>query len=69
MIRGNILNLQSPDMTSCPASILLYGGMCGQGQEDLGKKWVKDDMKLLGLQPGWAIFRDVWRDCIHAANV
>ena len=34
----------------------------------LGRKtWgvcVKDDMKLLGLQPEWAIFRDTWRDLI-----
>ena len=30
---------------------------------------VKDDMKLLGLQPEWAIFRDMWRDFIHGANV
>ena len=23
---------------------------------------MKDDMKLLGLLPEWAVFRDVWRD-------
>ena len=27
-------------------------------------KDVNDDMELLSLQPGWAIFRDVWRDLI-----
>ena len=41
--------------------------------EGVGRKtWgecVKDDMKLLGLQTGWAVFRDVWRDFIHGANV
>ena len=42
--------------------------MCGQRQEDLGK-CVKDDMKWLGLQPEWAIFRDVWRNFIHGAKV
>ena len=29
------------------------------------KTWgecMKDDMKLLGLQPEWAIFRDLWTD-------
>ena len=30
---------------------------------------VKDDMKLFELQPEWAIFRDMWRDFIHGANV
>ena len=30
---------------------------------------VKDDMKLLGLQPDWAIFADIWRDFIHGAIV
>ena len=43
--------------------------MCGQGREDLGRECVKDDMKLLGLQPEWAVFRDVWRDFVHGANV
>ena len=31
--------------------------MCGQGQEDLWS--VKDDMKLLGLQPEWVMIRDM----------
>ena len=26
------------------------------------RKFVKDNMKLLGLQPEWAVFRDIWRD-------
>ena len=30
---------------------------------------MKEDMKLLGLQPERAIFRDMWRDFIHGANV
>ena len=35
---------------------------------DVAKTWgecvVKDDMKLLGLHPEWAIFSDTWRDLI-----
>ena len=27
---------------------------------------MNDDMKVLGLQPEWAVFRDVWRDFIWA---
>ena len=30
----------------------------------IGGECVKDDMKVLGLQPDWAIFRDMWRDLI-----
>ena len=34
--------------------------MCGQRQKDVGE-CVKDDMKLLGLQPEWAMWRDmIW---------
>ena len=42
-----------------------WGEISQQGQEDLGSVCVcvcvcvKDDMKLLGLQPEWAIFRDI----------
>ena len=30
------------------------------------KECVNDDMKVLGLQPEWAIFRDMWMDFIWA---
>ena len=30
---------------------------------------VKDDMKLLGFKPEWAIFRNMWRDITHGTNV
>ena len=30
---------------------------------------VNDDMKLLGLQPEWAVFRDVWGKHHIRANV
>ena len=33
------------------------------------KTWeecVEDDMKVLGLHPEWAVFRDMWRDVIWA---
>ena len=49
---------------------LLAEGWWWRGQGDRGrsrKTWeqcVRDDMKLLGLHPEWAIFRDMWRDLI-----
>ena len=40
----------------------------GRGRKTLEEshECVKDDMKLLGLQPEWTIFRDMWRDLIWA---
>ena len=38
-----------------------------RGRRTCGK-CVKDDMKLLGLQPEWPIFMDMWRDFIYEAN-
>ena len=40
----------------------------GKGRKTWAK-CLKDDMKLLGMQPELAVFRDVWRDFIHGANV
>ena len=28
-----------------------------------------DDMILHGLQPKWAVFRDMWKGFIHGANI
>ena len=44
------------------------GEMCGQRQEHLGE-CVKDDMKFLGLQPEWAMFRDMWRDLVWGKHL
>ena len=44
---------------------LVVEGTRGRGRSR--KTWeqcVRDDMKLLGLNPEWAIFRDMWRDLI-----
>ena len=43
--------------------------MCGQGQEDLGAECVNEEKKLFGLQPEWAIFRDIWGEFIYRANI
>ena len=39
------------------------------GTGRLGGKCVKDDMKLLRLQPECAVFRDGLRNSIHGATV
>ena len=44
---------------------LVVEGTRGRGRSR--KTWeqcVRDDMKLLGLHPEWAVFRDMWRDLI-----
>ena len=30
---------------------------------------MRDDMKLLGLHPEWAMFRDMWRDFMYGTDV
>ena len=48
----------------------VYGRGVVEGTRGRGrsrKTWeqcVRDDMKLLGLHPEWAVFRDMWRDLI-----
>ena len=44
---------------------LVVEGTRGRGRSR--KTWeqcVEDDMKMLGLHPEWAVFRDMWRDLI-----
>ena len=46
-------------------SFIITEGTRGRGRSR--KTWeqcVRDDMKLLGLHPEWAIFRNMWRDLI-----
>ena len=57
------------DWLSACRNVVVAGVRCvGRSRKTWGE-CVKDDMKLLGLQPEWAVFRDVWRDSIHGANV
>ena len=56
-------------MIACQPVEMVAGVRCvGRGSKTW-RECVKDDMKMLGLQPQWAVFRDVWRDFIHRANV
>ena len=42
------------------------GVRCRGRSRKTWRECVNDDMKVLGLQPEWAVFRDVWRDFIWA---
>ena len=57
-------------MIGCrPVEMWAAGVRCvARGRRTWGE-CVKYDMKLLGLQPEWAVFRDVWRDFIPAEYV
>ena len=49
---------------------LVVEGTRGRGRSR--KTWeqcVRDDMKLLGLHPEWAVFRDMWRDLIWSKRL
>ena len=44
---------------------LVVEGTKGRGRSrTTWEQCVRDDMKLLGLHPEWAVFRDMWRDLI-----
>ena len=56
------------DWVSACRNVMVVGLRCvGRSRKTWGE-CVKDDMKLLELQPEWAIFRDIWRDFINRAN-
>ena len=40
----------------------MAGAGCGGRGEDL--ECVHEDVGMLGLHPGWAVFGDMWRDFI-----
>ena len=41
-------------------------GAGGRRKRKTCKECLDKDMKVLGLHPEWAVFRDVWRDFIRA---
>ena len=64
-IKWIILERKSVDDWVSACRGLVVEGTRGRGRSR--KTWeqcVRDDMKLLGLHPEWAIFRDMWRDLI-----
>ena len=48
---------------------VVVAGMRGVDRGRKTWKVCEDDMKLFGLQPEWALFRDVWMDFKQGANV
>ena len=56
------------DWVSTCMNLVVTGVRC-VGRSRTWGECMKDDMKLVGLQPEWAVFRDVWKDIIKRANV
>ena len=48
------------DWVSTCRNVVVAGVRCVGKDRKTWRECVKDDMKLLGLQPEWAIFRDMW---------
>ena len=51
---------------TCFTMVEVAGARCKGRNRKTWKECVDDDMKVLGLHPEWAVFRDVWRDFIWA---
>ena len=66
---GHLERRSVDDWVSACRKVEVAGVGC-KGRKDLERKtWkecVDNDMKVLGLHPEWAVFRDVWRDFIWA---
>ena len=61
---GHLERKSADDWVSACRGLVVEGAR-GRGRSR--KTWeqcVRDDMKLLGLHPEWAIFKDMWRDLI-----
>ena len=54
------------DWVSVCRKVEVAGARCKGRNRNTSKECVDDDMKVLGLHPEWAVFRDVWRDFIWA---
>ena len=61
---GHVERKSGDDWVSACRNVVVAGVRCvGRGR----KTWyecVKDDMKVLGLHPEWALFRGMWRGFI-----
>ena len=54
------------DSVSACRKVEVAGARCKGRKRKTWKECVDDNMKVLGLHPEWAVFRDVWRDFIWA---
>ena len=63
-----ILNLifLGDDWVSACRKVEVAGARCKGRKRKTWYECVEDDMKVLGFQPGWTVFRDMWRDFIWA---
>ena len=52
-------------MPAC-RNVEMAGVRCRGRNRKTWRECVEDEMKVLGLHPVWAVFRDMWRDFIWA---
>ena len=50
------------DWVSACRGLVVEGGR--RRSRKIWERCVRDDMRLLGLHPEWAVFKDMWRDLI-----
>ena len=54
------------DWVSACRKVEVVGARCKGRKRKTWKECVYKDMKVFGLHPEWAVFRDVWRNFIWA---
>ena len=58
---GHVEHKSGYDWVSACRYVVVAGVRCvGRGRKTW-RECVRDDMKVLGLHPEWAVFRDMWR--------
>ena len=63
---GHLERRNVDDWVSACRKVEVAGARCKGRNRKTWKECVDDDIKVLGLHPEWAVFRDVWRDFIWA---
>ena len=57
---GHLERKSVDDWVSACRNMEVAGARCKGRKRKTWRKCVEDDMEVLGLQPEWAVFRDVW---------
>ena len=61
---GHLERKSEDDWVSACRGLVVEGTRSRGRSRKTWEQSVRDDMKLLGLRPEWAVFRGMWRDLI-----
>ena len=65
---GRVERKSDDDWVSACRNVVVAEVRCAGKRRNTWYECVKDDMKVLGLHPEWAVFRDMWRGFISGGT-